>query len=68
MFETEKHTYYHTCEKCGANLDPGESCDCTSYSEVSNENKTYNSRKEQEVNKNESASTNGEYQQTIRNS
>lgn len=20
--------YYHTCEKCGANLDPGEVCDC----------------------------------------
>ena len=20
--------YYHTCEKCGANLDPGERCDC----------------------------------------
>ena len=24
----ERHTYYHTCEYCGANLDPGESCDC----------------------------------------
>lgn len=21
-------TYYRTCEFCGANLDPGESCDC----------------------------------------
>lgn len=20
--------YYHTCDKCGANLDPGEMCDC----------------------------------------
>lgn len=20
--------YYHTCTKCGANLDPGEKCDC----------------------------------------
>ena len=20
--------YYRTCEHCGANLDPGESCDC----------------------------------------
>lgn len=20
------HTYYHTCPKCGANLDPGETC------------------------------------------
>lgn len=24
----EQHTYYYTCTKCGANLDPGESCDC----------------------------------------
>jgi len=23
-----KETYYKTCEKCGANLDPGERCDC----------------------------------------
>jgi len=21
-------SYYHTCLKCGANLDPGEKCDC----------------------------------------
>lgn len=21
--------YYHTCPDCGANLDPGETCDCT---------------------------------------
>lgn len=21
-------TYYHTCPICGANLDPGERCDC----------------------------------------
>ena len=21
--------YYNTCCKCGANLDPGEKCDCT---------------------------------------
>ena len=20
--------YYHTCQKCGSNLDPGEKCDC----------------------------------------
>ena len=20
--------YYHTCQHCGANLDPGERCDC----------------------------------------
>lgn len=22
-------SYYNTCPKCGANLDPGEPCDCT---------------------------------------
>lgn len=22
--------YYHTCPHCGANLDPGENCDCNS--------------------------------------
>lgn len=22
-------TYYHTCPRCGASLDPGERCDCT---------------------------------------
>ena len=21
--------YYNTCSRCGATLDPGESCDCT---------------------------------------
>ena len=21
-------SYFHTCEECGANLDPGEHCDC----------------------------------------
>lgn len=23
-----KNTYYWTCPHCGANLDPGEKCDC----------------------------------------
>ena len=23
--------YYNTCELCGANLDPGERCDCTEH-------------------------------------
>lgn len=23
-------SYYHTCPWCGANLDPGEQCDCDS--------------------------------------
>jgi hypothetical protein len=24
-----KKTYFHTCPTCGANLDPGETCDCS---------------------------------------
>lgn len=24
----KEHTYYWTCPYCGANLDPGEKCDC----------------------------------------
>lgn len=24
-----RHTYYNTCPICGAHLDPGEHCDCT---------------------------------------
>ncbi len=24
--------YFHTCQYCGSNLDPGEICDCTSQS------------------------------------
>lgn len=24
----DKKSYYHTCPLCGANLDPGEHCDC----------------------------------------
>lgn len=27
-YNTAKRTYYHTCEYCGANLDPNELCDC----------------------------------------
>ena len=23
-----KYTYYRTCERCGAHLDPGEKCEC----------------------------------------
>lgn len=26
--ELRKPRYYHTCPCCGANLDPGERCDC----------------------------------------
>lgn len=28
-----KVPYYHTCQLCGANLDPGESCDCQDSSD-----------------------------------
>ena len=28
MCYENKHTYYYTCPYCGANLDPGETCDC----------------------------------------
>lgn len=27
--------YYHTCPYCGANLDPGESCDCQNETDYS---------------------------------
>ena len=27
-------TYYHTCPRCGASLDPGERCDCTEKREL----------------------------------
>lgn len=26
-----RNTYYKTCSDCGANLDPGETCDCSRY-------------------------------------
>ena len=28
MMYKSKNTYYWTCPYCGANLDPGEPCDC----------------------------------------
>lgn len=28
MNRNKQRTYYHTCPACGANLDPGEQCDC----------------------------------------
>ena len=34
MLFAEKHTYYHTCPYCGANLDPNEKCDCQQHDEV----------------------------------
>ena len=27
-------SYYHTCDKCGANLDPGEKCDCEEITDI----------------------------------
>lgn len=39
-----KHTYYHTCPYCGANLDPNESCDCQyEVTEKSEESEVNNS-------------------------
>jgi len=28
-----RYTYYRTCPECGANLDPGEHCDCQTLKE-----------------------------------
>ncbi len=28
QFLRHERTFYHTCTYCGANLDPGEKCDC----------------------------------------
>lgn len=30
----QRDTYYWTCPYCGANLDPGESCDCKKEKET----------------------------------
>ena len=59
MFTKRKYhnPYYWTCPYCGANLDPGESCDCpdstvdTDYSDV----KPTICKKDQEDNENERA-------------
>ena len=37
-----RHTYFNTCPLCGAHLDPGERCDCSSGPE----NKTNTQKKE----------------------
>ena len=31
MNRQRNRPYYHTCPVCGANLDPGERCDCETY-------------------------------------
>lgn len=49
MLETV-HTYYHTCPYCGANLDPGESCDCQ---KESNDSTITNVTEKSEVNQND---------------
>lgn len=33
-----RHTYYRTCPECGANLDPGEPCECHKQKEEDNPN------------------------------
>ena len=33
---THTATYYHTCPYCGANLDPGETCDCQTAAQTEN--------------------------------
>lgn len=33
---THTATYYHTCPYCGANLDPGETCDCQTTAQTEN--------------------------------
>lgn len=53
MLFKEKHTYYHTCPYCGANLDPNEKCDCqyqdTEVTEKSEESEVKNT--DESVNK-----------------
>lgn len=31
--KVENNMYFYICEHCGANLDPGEKCDCQEYLE-----------------------------------
>lgn len=38
--------YYHTCSYCGANLDPGEKCDCSKNNKNIKEEKIYGNRSE----------------------
>jgi 5-methylcytosine-specific restriction endonuclease McrBC regulatory subunit McrC len=51
----KQHTYYYTCPYCGANLDPGETCDCQKITEQSDdtinekENLSMNIRGENDV-------------------
>lgn len=39
-------SYYYSCDICGANLDPGESCDCSNSKEPT-KIKSPNERKEE---------------------
>ena len=36
----KKRTYDHTCSHCGANLDPGERCDCETEDVSQNDTST----------------------------
>lgn len=38
----EVMAYFHSCPKCGANLDPGEKCDCEKERQKINENYSKN--------------------------
>ena len=40
--------YYHTCRHCGANLDPGEHCECQKKYNEQNEQKKKNQDKEKD--------------------
>lgn len=36
--KASRHTYYHTCPYCNANLDPNEVCDCRKENAQTNDN------------------------------
>ena len=41
--------YYHTCLCCGANLDPGERCDCGDDGEITESRAAYTAQLHQEA-------------------
>lgn len=50
-------SYFWTCSHCGANLDPGEKCDCQEQEDI---NSRYH-RHLKQFSKNMEDTTNGEY-------
>lgn len=44
-----KNRYYHTCPCCGANLDPGERCDCGDDGEITENRAAYAAHAQQEA-------------------